>query len=119
MNRKTSTMMSLGISIALIAVGIWFLCSNQNNIGFGTCGWNKTFHMMLGGGGLGMVAILFWLSVLSAIGLVVSGLISNYRSADSDHHKKTSSKAIKTRGSTMQGEKSTNPGFKTTKQDSG
>ena len=118
MNRKTSTLMSLGISIALIAVGIWFLCSNQNNIGYGTCGWDTTFHMMLGGGGLGMVVILFWLSVLSAIVLVISGLISNYRSSDSAH-KKTSSEAVKSPGQHHARGEIDESRFKTLKRDSG
>jgi len=81
MNRKTSTLLSLGISIALIAVGIWFLCNHQNNLGYGDSGWTMPYHMTMGGGGMGIVVILFWLAVLSAIGLVVSGVISNRRSS--------------------------------------
>ena len=81
MNRKTSTLLSLGISIALIAVGIWFLSNHPNNIGYGDGGWTMPYHMMIAGGGMGIVIILFWVAVLSAIGLVVSCVISNYRSS--------------------------------------
>ena len=81
MNRKTSTLMSLGISMALIAAGIWFLCNHHNSLGYGARGWVMPLHMMMGRGGLGIVVILFWVAVLSAIGLVISGLISNHHSA--------------------------------------
>ena len=81
MNRKTSTLLSLGISIALIAVGIWFLCNHQNNLGYGDGGRTIPYPMMISGGGMGVVMILFWVTVLSAIGLVVSGMISNRRSS--------------------------------------
>jgi len=87
MKRNTSTLMSLGISIALIAAGIWFLCNHQNNFGYGDSGWAMTGNMMTGGGGMGIVMILFWVAVLSAIGLVISGVISNHRSSDSPDNK--------------------------------
>ncbi len=90
MNRKTSTLLSLGISIALIAVGIWFLCNHQNNFGYGDGGWTMPYHMMIGGGGLGIVTFLFWVAVLSAIGLVISGVISNYRSSGRTGSEKSS-----------------------------
>lgn len=81
MNRITSTLLSLGISIALIAVGIWFLCNHQNNLGYGRGGWITPYHMMMGEGGMEMITVLFWVAVLSAIGLVVSGVIFNHRSS--------------------------------------
>jgi len=90
MNRKTSTLLSLGISIALIAVGIWFLCNHQNNIGYGDGGWTRPYHMMIAGGAMGIVILLFWVAVLSAIGLVVSGVISNYRSSERHGGEKSS-----------------------------
>ncbi len=79
MNRITSTLLSLGISIALIAVGIWFLCNHQNNLGYGRGGWITPYHMMMGEGGMVIMTVLFWVAVLSAIALVVSGVISNHR----------------------------------------
>jgi putative membrane protein len=81
MNRKTSTLMSLGISIALIAAGIWFLCNHQNSLGYGDGSWVMPNHLMTGGEGMGFVMVLFWVAVLSAIGLVISGVIFNRRSS--------------------------------------
>jgi len=90
MNRKTSTLLSLGISIALIAVGIWFLCNHQNNLGYGDGDWTMPYHMMIAGGGMEIVIILFWIAVLSAIALVVTGVISNCRSSDRNGSHKSS-----------------------------
>ena len=81
MNRKSSILLSLGFSIALIAAGIWILCGYQNNLCFSHDGWMMPYHLMTGGGGMGIVLILFWVAVLSAIGLVISGMISNRRSS--------------------------------------
>ena len=88
MDRKTSTLMSLGISIALIAAGIWVLCNHHGNLGFG--GRAVSNQLMLGGGGMGIIMILFWVAVLSAIGLVVSGMISSHRSSDQTASKNSS-----------------------------
>lgn len=90
MNRKTSTLLSLGFSIALIAVGIWFLCNHQNNFGYGNGGWTMPYHMMTAGGAMGIVITLFWVAVLSAIGLVVSGVISSHRSSNRSSGEKSS-----------------------------
>jgi putative membrane protein len=76
MKTKKNTLMSLGISLALIALGIWFLSYHMNFIGFGHRGWNMTNHMSFGGGGMGIVMILFWLAVIAAIALVVGSVLS-------------------------------------------
>ena len=78
MNRKSSTLMSLGISIALIAAGIWFLWNHQSSFGHGGSG-----HLMMVGPNMGIVMVLFWGTVLAAIGLLISGVIFNHRSSDS------------------------------------
>ena len=93
MDRKTSTLMSLGISMALIAAGIWFLYNHHDSLGYGARGWIMPFHIMMGSGRLGIVAVLFWIVVFSAIGLLVSGLISNHRSAGGTHREATSDTA--------------------------
>jgi putative membrane protein len=82
-NRKSNTLMSLGISIALIAAGIWFLWNHQNSFNHGDSGWAMPYHMMMIGSGMGIVMVLFWGTVLAAIGLLISGVISNHRSSDS------------------------------------
>lgn len=77
MNRKTSTFISLGISVALIAAGIWFLYNHYYYFGYGDSAWrNMPHHMMMGGGGMGIITILFWVVLLAAIVLLVSGLIT-------------------------------------------
>lgn len=75
MNRKTSILISLGISVALIAAGIWFLYNHYYYFGYGASGWNMPHHRMMGGGGMGIIMILFWGGLVSAIVLLVSGLI--------------------------------------------
>ena len=82
MNTKTSTLISLGISVALIAAGIWFLYNHHNYFGYGDGDWIMPHHMMMGGGGMGIIMILFWVAVLTAVGLLVSGLISRRSSSD-------------------------------------
>lgn len=87
MNRKTSTLISLGISVALIAVGIWFLYNHYYDFGYGDSGWNMPHHMMMGGGGMGIIMILFWVVVLTAIVLLVSGLMPRRRFSDQNGDK--------------------------------
>lgn len=84
MNRKTSTLLSLGISLALIAVGIWFLGHHQNSFGYADNRWFMPSHMVMGDGGMGIVMVLFWMAILSAIGLVISGIVSNHQSSDNN-----------------------------------
>jgi len=89
-NRKSSTLMSLGISIALIAAGIWFLWNHQNSFSHGDSGWAMPYHMMMVGSGMGIVMVVFWGTVLAAIGLLISGVISNHRSSDSTDNEELS-----------------------------
>jgi putative membrane protein len=77
MNRKTSLLMSLGISLALIAAGIWFLYSHHYRFMFGDGRWTMPHQAMFGGGGMGIIMIVFWVVVIAAIALAVSGMISN------------------------------------------
>jgi putative membrane protein len=76
MKTKKNTLMSLGISLALIAAGIWFLSYHMNFSGYGYGGWDMPGHMMFGGGGMGIVMILFWFAVIAGIALVVGGALS-------------------------------------------
>jgi len=82
MNRKASTLMSLSISMALIAVGIWFLYNHHYRFGYGHSGWSMPHHAMTGWGGMGIITIIFWVVVIAAIVLAVSGVISNRRPSD-------------------------------------
>ena len=72
--------MSLGLSIALIATGIWFLFNRHGIIGYGNDRWGMSWHMIgWGGGSMGIVMILFWVVVFTAIGMVLSAAIDNRR----------------------------------------
>jgi len=82
MDRKASTMISLGISLALIAAGIWFLYDHHNYTGYGDSDWVMPHHMMMGGGGMGIIMILFWVVVFATFALLVSGLVTRRRSSN-------------------------------------
>jgi len=88
MRRKTSTLLSLGISIALIAGTIWFLFDHQNSFGYGNGRWIMPHHMTIGGAGMGIIMILFWLAVIAAIAMVVSGVVSGRQSSDSSRNQR-------------------------------
>jgi putative membrane protein len=83
MRRFSATLISTGISAALIAAGIWFLYDQRGPYGYGDGGrWPGLSHgMMLGAGGLGVVMILFWIIVLVALVLLVYGVASARRPA--------------------------------------
>lgn len=85
MNRKNSTLLSLGISMALIAGAIWFLFDHHSGFGYGGYGrWSMPHQAIMGGGGFGIFMILFWVVVIGAIVMVVSGIAGGGRVADRD-----------------------------------
>ena len=88
MNRKASTLLSLGISIALIAGTIWFLFNHHNSLGLGSGRWVMPHHMT--GGGMGIVMILFWVAIIAAIAMVVSGIASGRRNPGGPGNAKSS-----------------------------
>lgn len=94
MNRKASTLLSLGISMALIAGTIWFLFNHQNSFGYGHGSWIMPHHMTLGGGSMGIIMILFWVAVIVAIVLIVSGIVSSRRSIGGTDNAKSSEDAL-------------------------
>lgn len=71
--------MSLGISIGLIAAGIWVLYHHHYGLVYSGSGW-MMLDQPMGSDGMGIVMIIFWITVLSAVGLVISGIISNHHS---------------------------------------
>lgn len=78
MNRTTSTLLSLGVSVILIAFGVWFLCNQNAWI------WPEGGRWMMGrhghmGGGMGIVMILFWALLIVAFVLLISGAINGIR----------------------------------------
>jgi putative membrane protein len=79
MNRNSSALVSIGIAAAMIAAGIWYLYSHHVGMLYGTGrGWIGPG--MMAGNGMGIVMILFWIVLLAALVLVVSGAASGIRS---------------------------------------
>lgn len=78
MNRKTSTLLSIGLSAALVAIAIWFLFDHQSDM------WDaETWHMphaMMGFGGMGIMLALFWGVVILALVLLVAAAFSGRHS---------------------------------------
>jgi putative membrane protein len=77
MNRTTSTLLSLGVSIILIAFGVWFLCSHGGI-------WPESGRWMMGhhnnmGWGMGIVMIIFWVLLIAAFVLLISGAVNGIR----------------------------------------
>ncbi len=85
MNRKTSTLLSLGISIALIAGTIWFLLNHQ--YGYGNGRWMMPHYMTMGAGGMGFIMIFLWVAVIAAIAMVISGISSGRQSTGGPDNK--------------------------------
>ena len=82
MSRKATILISLGISMALISAGLWFFPGLHPRFVYGSAQWNFPHHMMYEGGGWGIVMILFWIVLIAAVVLVVSGIVSGNRSSD-------------------------------------
>jgi putative membrane protein len=81
MDRKTSTIMSLGISVALIAGAIWFLYEQHHRFGYIDGPWGMPHQTMMGGGYMGIFMLLFWVALIAVIALMVSGAISGRSSS--------------------------------------
>ncbi len=77
MNRTTSTLLSLGVSAILIAAGILFLygCNTEIWTENGRR-WAMGFHGLMGGGGMGVVMIIFWTVLITAFILLISGAVT-------------------------------------------
>ena len=83
MNRKTSTLLSLGVSAALIAATIWLLYSHNTDMWMGSGRWGMGYHHFMGGG-MGIVMIIFWFVIIGALVLLVSGVINGIRGHQSN-----------------------------------
>jgi len=78
MKRKTSTLFSLGFSAVLIAATIWLLYSYSTGTWMGNGRWEMGYHHMIGGD-MGIVMIIFWIVLIGAFILLVSGAINGVR----------------------------------------
>ena len=77
MNRKTSSLLSIGISATLVAGAIWFLFNHHNDM-WAVRPWTMPHGMMMGGG-MGFLMMLFWAVVLIALVLLISAVFSGRR----------------------------------------
>jgi uncharacterized membrane protein len=78
MNRTTSTLLSIGVSAILIAVGVWFLYNHSFGVWPGHGRWAIGHHAMMGGG-MGIVMIIFWMVLIAAVVLLLSGAVNGLR----------------------------------------
>ena len=78
MKRNTSTLLSLGVSAVLIAVGVWFLYNHSIGFRPGYGRWAMGQHGMMGGG-MGIVMIIFWIVLIAAVVLLFSGAVNGLR----------------------------------------
>ena len=83
MNRKTSTCLSMAISIGLIALGVWFLYNHNMNFWPAGGRWSMGHHGMMGGG-MGIIMILFWILILGAVVLLISALVNGIGGSGQD-----------------------------------
>jgi putative membrane protein len=83
MNRKTSVLLSLGISAVLIAAAIWVLYRHSAGMWMGNGRWGMGYHHMMGGG-MGIVMIIFWIVLIGSVVLLVSGAVNSVRGHQRD-----------------------------------
>jgi putative membrane protein len=80
MNRKTSILLSLGVSALLLSAAIWFLYSHGSGMWAGQGQWDMGYHHMMGGG-MGIVMIIFWIVLIGAFILLISGAVNSIRTS--------------------------------------
>ena len=78
MNRKTSTLLSLGFSAVLIAAATWLLYTHNAGIWNGSGRGGMGYDHMLGSG-MGIVMIIFWIVLIGGLVLLVSATINVIR----------------------------------------
>lgn len=80
MNRTTSTLLSIGVSAVLIAVGVRFLYSHNMGLWPENGRWAMGHHGIMGGG-MGIVMIIFWVLLIAALVMLISGAVNGIRGA--------------------------------------
>jgi putative membrane protein len=89
MNQKRSILLSVVISAVLVAAAIGLLFWHNTGMWLGDAQ-GETGYLHMRAGGMGIVMILFWVVLIGALGLLVSGTINGVRSsqqADGDFQK--------------------------------
>jgi putative membrane protein len=79
MNRTAATLISIGISAALIAAGVWILYDRNAGLWAGSGRGLMGGYGMMGGNGMGIVVGLFWIMLFIAIALLISGVVAGIR----------------------------------------
>ncbi len=90
MTRKASRLITLGISMALIAGGILLLSNQPGNFPHGLSEAFMPHSMATGGTGMPPIVILFWIAVISAFVLVASGVFAEHRASIDEKPQKPS-----------------------------
>jgi len=83
MNRKTSTLLSMAISIVLIALGVGFLYNYNMDFWPANGRWAMGHHGFMGGG-MGFIMILFWILIIGALVSLLSLLLSGVSGSRQD-----------------------------------
>jgi divalent metal cation (Fe/Co/Zn/Cd) transporter len=81
MTRKANNLISLGISMALIAGGILLLSNHAGNFAHGRSEAFMPHAMASGAAGTAPIVIMFWIAAISAFVLVASGVFAEHRAA--------------------------------------
>jgi putative membrane protein len=85
MNRKTSTLLSMAISIVLIALGVGFLYNHNMNFWPANGRWAMGHHGMMGGG-MGIIMVLFWILIIGVLVLLISALVNSVSGSRQDRN---------------------------------
>jgi putative membrane protein len=82
MERKTLTLLSIGISAALVAAAIWFMFNHSTVMWGASSRWSMPHASVMGGGGMGILMFLFWGVVILALVLIISAAFTGRKSAE-------------------------------------
>lgn len=90
MSRKARTLIGLGIGVALITGGIWFLSDYHQYFSLDRAAALKPHPMWSQGTGMTDSMFLFWVAMIAAFVLVASGLFAEHRASIQKKENKTS-----------------------------
>ena len=96
MHRRSSTWFSVGISLALMALGLWFIYDHHVGLMLNGGGWPQG-HGSFEDMGMGVVKIIFWVIVLIAVMALVAGVLSEFQARRSRAHSSEAVKILKRR----------------------
>ncbi|MDX2447582.1 MAG: SHOCT domain-containing protein [Desulfobacterales bacterium] len=96
MKHTTSTLLSIGVSAVLIAVGVWFLYNHSFGAWPGHGRWAMGLHGMRGGG-MGIVMMIFWIVIIAAVVLLLSGVVNGLRGTKQNQEGRSSLEILKQR----------------------